>query len=106
MPATLASGNAPFAEVFTVISEDVIQVLAKPRTRSRYDFRFGKGPRSVLNCENAFPIGELFQRHFLNWTALPTVGKTGVMHYASVSDVDAVMFVKGPVSDHMGARRK
>ena len=60
LPATLASGNAPFAEVFTVISEDVIQVFAKSRTCSRYDFWIGKTPRGMRKCKNPFPVGKLF----------------------------------------------
>lgn len=43
---------------------------------------------------------------FLNGTALPTVAKTGVMHYSSVPHINTVMRVKSPVSDHIGARRK
>lgn len=60
----------------------------------------------MLYCKNAFPVGELFQRHFLNGTALPTVAKTGVMHDTFVPDVNAVMRVKSPISDQMGAGRK
>jgi len=46
------------------------------------------------------------QRHFLNGAALPSVAETGVMHYSSVSHVDAVMRVESPRSDYMGAGRK
>jgi len=60
----------------------------------------------VHKRKNAFPVGELFQRHFLNGAALPSVAKTGVMHYSSVPYVNAVMRVERPVGDYMGAGRK
>ena len=106
LPATLASGDAPFAEVFTVISENVIHVFAKPRTRSDYDLGVRKRRRGMRESNNAFPVGESLQRHFLDGAALPSVAKTGVMHYPSVPYVDAVMRVENPVSDYMGAGRK
>jgi hypothetical protein len=92
--------------VFTVIPKDVIHIFANSRTRSRYDFRIGKGLRGMRKCKDALPVSELFQRHFLNGAALPPVAKTGVMHYSSVAHVNTVMRVEGPVGDYMGAGRK
>jgi hypothetical protein len=60
----------------------------------------------MVNCENAFSVREFFQRHFVNGANLPTVAKTGVVHYSSVPHVNAVMRVNRPVSDHMSAGRK
>jgi len=60
----------------------------------------------MRKCQNAFPVSELFQRYFLNGPALPSIAKTGVMHYSSVPHVNAVMSVESPVSDYMGAGRK
>jgi hypothetical protein len=106
LPAALAAGNAPFAEVLTVISNDVIHVFAKSRARSRYDFCIGKRPRGMRKCKNALPVGELFQRDFLNGAALQAVAKTRVMHDSSVPNVNAVMRVESPVSDYMGPGHK
>ena len=60
----------------------------------------------MRGCENGFPVGELFQGHFLDGPALPSIGKTGVMHDASVAYVNAVMRVENPVTDQMGAGRE
>jgi hypothetical protein len=60
----------------------------------------------MRKSKNAFAVGEFFQRHFLNGAALPSVAKTGVMHYPSVPYVNAVMRVENPVSDQMGAGRE
>lgn len=48
----------------------------------------------MRNCKNAFPVGEFFQGHFLNEATLPSVAKTGVMHYSPVPHVNAVMRVE------------
>jgi hypothetical protein len=92
--------------MFTVVSEDVIHFFAKSRTRPRHDFRTGKGWRRMRRCENAFPVRELFQRHFLDGAAFQPVGKTGVVHDASVTHVNAVMPVASSVSDHVGSGLK
>jgi hypothetical protein len=60
----------------------------------------------MRKCKDAFAVGELFQRHFLDGAALPCAGKTRVVHYSSVPHVNAVMRVENPVSDYMGAGRK
>ena len=57
----------------------------------------------MRKCNNAFAVGELFQRHFLDGAALPSAGKTRVMHYSIIPNVNAVMRVENPVCDHMGA---
>jgi hypothetical protein len=92
--------------VLAVISQKVIQIFAKTRARSRDDFGIGKGPRGMRKRDNAFAAGELFQRHFLNRTALQSIAKTGVVHDSSVPHVNAVMRIENPVSNDMSAGRK
>jgi len=60
----------------------------------------------VRKSDNVFPVGESFQRHFLDGAALPSVAETGVMHYSSVPHVNAVMRVEDPVGNQMGAGRE
>ena len=60
----------------------------------------------MRKCNNAFAVSEPFQRHFLDGAAFQSVGKTGVMHDASVAHVDAVVRVASPVGDQMGPRRE
>jgi hypothetical protein len=92
----------PRAEVLAIIPQDVVAVLAQPRSRTLYHF-VAIEASFVMAQPDAMAMGEMFERHFLHWSAPQPVRKARIVNDAPVAHVDAMVTVERTPCNEMRA---
>jgi hypothetical protein len=89
--APMLAANAPFAEVLTVIGQQVVIVFTCPGTCPMNDF-IAIEPRGLLEPDPDWvTLGELRQNNLLHRTAAQAARQTCVLHDLAATHVDTVM---------------
>lgn len=92
----------PRAEVLAIIRQDVVAVLAQPRSRTLYHFAAIEAS-FVIPQPDAMAVGKMFERNFLHRSAPQSVRKASIVNDAPVAHVDAVVAVKCAPCNEMRA---
>jgi hypothetical protein len=101
-----ATLHSPLTEVFAVVPEHVIGILAESRTRPPDDLRSVFPFQLIGSDPDGAPEGEARQRHFLHRTPAEAARKPAVVHDAPQTDVDTVMHISLTKGHHMSAERR
>jgi len=83
--------QAPLDEVFAVVAEQAVTLLAEARTCAPDDLVGRVTGLAVFDHEHGPTTGEFLERHFFHRLAHDVVHQRAVVNYAAVARVDAVM---------------
>ena len=100
LPAVRLIAQGPSAKVLTIISQNIVAVLAQPRLCALHHF-LAIEASSIVPYPYTMAMREALERNFLHWPAPHSKRETAVMNDAPLSRVDAVVAVKRASGNEM-----
>ena len=101
MPAPADSTQAPLAEVFAVVANDVISILAKPTARATNHIFPVEARIRICAYGDGPATGKFRQRHLFYRSAVEAADDTRVMDDPAMTHIKAVMDVAAARRDEM-----
>jgi hypothetical protein len=92
--------------MFAVVGQEPVAVLAKPRASPPNGFLAGIFRERTGSYPNVVAGAELRDSDFLDRSAMQPARKSGVMHYLSVTDVNAMVLVATALCHEMSTHRR
>jgi len=106
LPAPADSAQAPLAEVFAIVANDVISILAKATARATNHIFPVEARIRVCAYGDGPAASEFRQRHLFYGSAVEPSDDTRVMDDPPVTHIEAVMDVAAARRDEMRSKRR
>src|ERR1700730_13835062 len=102
----MLAAQAPFAEVFAVITQDSVAVLAHSGPSTANHLTTIEMRRLIRSSPHTVTVHETSQRNLLDGPSTQAACKSGVVHYLTTPHVDSMMQIAATRSHYVRTQRR